>query len=116
MARDHRPRASGSPTALDELYAYYEGTEAMLDERAARRGAGPRRRARPGGFRAFLDDAAALSPRAGARGAGAARWSLAAARHAVDFDTWRSLAREGGVSRARAVELTSAMVLRAAGR
>jgi hypothetical protein len=39
---------------------------------------------------------------------------LAAARHAVDFRTWRSLARDGGVSRAGAVELTSAMVRRAA--
>ena len=40
---------------------------------------------------------------------------LAAARHAVDFHTWRSLARDGGVSRAGVVELTSAMVSRAAG-
>ena len=68
------------------------------------------------GFRAFVDDAArALA--AGWRARGRRRAVVAtAARHAVDFATWRSLAREGGVSRAWAVELSSAMVLRAAGR
>jgi hypothetical protein len=40
---------------------------------------------------------------------------LAAGRHAVDFQTWRSLAGDGGVSRAGVVELTSAMISRAAG-
>jgi hypothetical protein len=40
---------------------------------------------------------------------------VAATRHAVDFHTWRSLARDGGVSRPGVVELTSAMVSRAAG-
>ena len=40
---------------------------------------------------------------------------LAAARHVVDFHTWRSLARDGGVGRAGVVELASAMVSRAAG-
>ena len=39
---------------------------------------------------------------------------LAAARHAVDFQTWRTLAHDGTVNRAGVVELTSAMVSRAA--
>ena len=39
----------------------------------------------------------------------------AAARHAVDFQTWRSLVRDGGVSRAQAVKLASAVVLVAQG-
>ncbi len=39
----------------------------------------------------------------------------AAARHAVDFQTWRSLVRDGGVSRAQAVKLASAVVLAAQG-
>jgi hypothetical protein len=34
----------------------------------------------------------------------------AAVRHAVDFHTWRSLARAGGVSRAQAVKLAGALV------
>ena len=38
---------------------------------------------------------------------------VAATRHAVDFSTWRSLARDGGVRRAGVVELASAMVSRA---
>ena len=66
-------------------------------------------------FRAYLDEAArALAAGWGARGRRRAML-LAAARHAVDFHTWRSLARDGGVSRAGVVELTSAMVGRAAG-
>jgi hypothetical protein len=48
----------------------------------------------------------------GARG-GRAAVVRAATRHAVDFRTWRSLTRDGGVSRAQAVELSSAMVRRA---
>ena len=39
----------------------------------------------------------------------------AAARHAVNFQTWRSLVRDGGVSRAQAVALASALVLAAQG-
>jgi hypothetical protein len=67
-------------------------------------------------FLAYLDDAAhALAKGWGARGRRRAML-LAAARHAVDFYAWRSLARDGGVSRAGVVELTSAMVSRAAGR
>ena len=66
-------------------------------------------------LRAYLDDAArALAAGWGARG-GRRAMLLAATRHAVDFHTWRSLARDGGVSRAGVVELTSAMVSRAAG-
>ena len=38
----------------------------------------------------------------------------AAVAHAVDFHTWRSLVREGGLGRAQAVELVSAMIERAA--
>ena len=34
----------------------------------------------------------------------------AAVRHAVDFHTWRSLAKAGGLSRAQAVTLAGALV------
>ncbi len=66
-------------------------------------------------FRAYLDEAASvLAAGWGVRGR---RRSLvvAAARHAVDFSTWRSLARDGGVPRTGVIELASAMVGRAAG-
>jgi AcrR family transcriptional regulator len=102
--------------ALDELYAYYERNDAMwtnvlrddtLVEAVA---------SAITGFWAYLDGAAAaLAAGWGARG-GRRAMVLAAARHAVDFRTWRSLVHDGGVSRAGAVELASAMVRRAADR
>jgi AcrR family transcriptional regulator len=101
-------------TALGELYAYYEGTEAMYtnilrDETlVAPVGAGLSH------FRAYLDGAARVLA-AGWDVRGRRRAMLvAAARHAVDFHTWRSLAHDGGVRRAGVVELASAMVARAA--
>jgi AcrR family transcriptional regulator len=100
--------------ALDELYAYYEGTEAMYANllRDASLVAPVESRLAP--FRSFLDDAAhVLAAGWGARG-GRQTLILAAARHAVDFHTWHSLARDGGVRRAGVVELASAMVGRAA--
>jgi AcrR family transcriptional regulator len=102
--------------ALDELYAYYERNEATLtnvlrDETLVD--------ALPPvltEFWAYLDGAAgALAEgwdvRGGRRGV-----LVAATRHAVDFQTWRSLTRDGGVSRAAIVELASAMINRAARR
>jgi AcrR family transcriptional regulator len=102
--------------ALDELYAYYERNEAvwtnvLRDETLVESVASTLK-----GFWGYLDDAAAaLAAGWGARG-GRRRVLLAAARHAVDFHTWRSLARDRGLSRAAVVELASAMVVRAAGR
>jgi AcrR family transcriptional regulator len=102
--------------ALDELYAYYERNEAMWtnvlrDETLVDAVASAMT-----GFWAYLDHAAgALAEGWGVRG-GRRRILLAAARHAVDFHTWRSLSREGGVSRAAVVELASAMITRAASR
>ncbi len=99
--------------ALDELYAYWEETAAMwtniLRDETLVDVVG--RTLVP--LRDFLDDAArALAAGWGARGR--RRTMLAAAtRHAVDVHTWRSLAREGGASRAEAVALSSAMVTRA---
>lgn len=101
---------------LDELYAYYERTGAMLANVLRDAAMVPGVEPALAGFRAFVEEAAcALAAGWGARGQRRAVVA-AAARHAVDFATWRSLACEGGVSRERAVELTSAMVVRAAGR
>jgi AcrR family transcriptional regulator len=101
--------------ALDELYAWYEITGSMwttvLRDETLVAAVGPALEP----LYAYLDDAArALAAGWGARGRRRAML-LAAARHAVDFHTWRSLARDGGVSRAGVVELSSAMVGRAAG-
>jgi AcrR family transcriptional regulator len=101
--------------ALDELYAWYEITGSMwtnvLRDETLVAAVGPALEP----LRAYLDDAArALAAGWGARGRRRATL-LAATRHAVDFQTWRSLARDGGVSRTGVVELTAAMVERAAG-
>ena len=100
--------------ALDELYAWYEVTGSMwttvLRDETLVTALGPAL----GPLRAYLDEAArSLAEGWGVRG-GRRAVLLAAVRHAVDFQTWRSLAGEGGVSRGAAVELTSAMVGRAA--
>jgi AcrR family transcriptional regulator len=114
-------RAVADPAArlacgLDELYAYYEGTGAMLTNvlRDAALVAAVEPALAP--FRGFVEEAGrALGAGWGARGQ--RRHVVAAAvRHAVDFATWRSLAADDGVTRVQAVELASAIVLRAAGR
>jgi AcrR family transcriptional regulator len=101
-------------TALDELYAYYEGTEAMYTNLLRDETLVAPVGAKLTQFRAYLDAAARVLA-AGRNVRGRRRAMLvAAARHAVDFHTWRSLARDGGVRRASVVELASAMVNRAA--
>jgi AcrR family transcriptional regulator len=102
-------------TGLHELYAWYETTEEtwtkVLRDETLVPAIGPPLAL----FRAYLDDAArTLATGWGARG-GRRAMLLAAARHAVDFHTWRSFARDGGVSRAGVIELSAAMVRRAAG-
>jgi AcrR family transcriptional regulator len=101
-------------TALDELYAYYEDTEAMYTNLMRDETLVAPVASRLPRFRAYLDGAArVLAAGWGARGDRRAL-VVAAARHAVDFHTWRSLARDGGVRRAGVVELAAAMVSRAA--
>ena len=100
--------------ALDELYAWYEITGSMwttvLRDETLVAAVGPALAP----LRVYLDEAARiLAAGWGARGRRRAML-LAAARHVVDFHTWRSLARDGGVSRAGVVELASAMVGRGA--
>ena len=101
-------------TALDELYAHYERTEAMYANLFRDETLVASVEARLPLFRAYLDGAAdVLAAGWGVRGR-RRTMLVAAARHAVDFQTWRSLARDGGVRRSGVVELASAMVSRAA--
>ena len=99
--------------ALDELYAFYEGTAAMWANIFRDEPLVPAIGPNLARFRGYLDDAA----RALAEGRPDPDRAMlrAATRHAVDFFTWRSLALDGGLGRAQAAELTSAMVRRAAG-
>jgi AcrR family transcriptional regulator len=96
----------GLADGLNELYGWYEQTEAVLTNL----------------YRDFelvdavpeamqpLNDYFADARRALGKGLPRRRVVAAAIRHAVDFKTWQSLAREGGLSRAQAVRLVSAMV------
>jgi AcrR family transcriptional regulator len=112
-------RAIGDPqerltAALDGLYAYYEDNEPMYVNILRDAALVPAVDEALDPFRAFLDEAAAaLAAGWPARGE-RRRMVAAAARHVVDFWTWRSLARDGAVTRAQAVELAAAMVQRPA--
>ncbi len=100
--------------ALDELYSYYERTEPMLTNvlRDATLVDAVDSALEP--FRAYLAEAATIL---------AAGWSARSRRrrvldaslhHAVDFQTWRSLAFTNGLTRAEAAELVIALVASAA--
>ena len=101
--------------ALDELYAFYEETGAMWANVFRDEPLVPAIGPNLARFRGFLDDAARALAEGWPDRGGPDDMLLAAARHAVDFQTWRSLAVDGGLERGQAVELASAMVRRAAG-
>jgi AcrR family transcriptional regulator len=95
--------------ALDELYAYYERTDAMFSNvlrdaevlDLARDAVAP--------LEAYLDEATEVLS-TGRRSRGRRREVLKGAlRHAVSFSTWRSLSTNG-VARSDAVRLVSALV------
>jgi AcrR family transcriptional regulator len=92
--------------ALDELYAYYERNETMYANLFRDEALMPVVRDRFVGFREYLAEAARVL----GRGRPRRRAVRAALRHAVDFRTWRSLAREGGLSRAQTIALMTALV------
>jgi AcrR family transcriptional regulator len=92
--------------ALDQLYTYYERNETMYSNLFRDEELNETVRDTFTGFREYLDAVV----RALGRGRPRRRTVTAALRHAVDFRAWRSLARDGGLSRAQAVKLMSAMV------
>ncbi len=101
-------------TALDELYRYYERNESMLSN-LNRDSSLPIVRVHLAPVEAYLQEvAASLSTGWPARGA-RRRVLAAAVGHALKFETWRSLVRDGGVTRAQAVRLAAALVESASG-
>jgi AcrR family transcriptional regulator len=92
--------------ALDELYAYYERNETMYVNLFRDELLMPVVRDAFQGFRDYLAEAARVLNRGRPR----RRTVSAALRHALDFRTWRSLTRDGGLSRAQAVKLMTALV------
>jgi hypothetical protein len=63
---------------------------------------------------AYVEEAGRTLARGWPASGGRRKVLNAAVRHAVDFQTWRSLARTGGVSRAQAVKLAGGLVQSAA--
>src|SRR3954466_11913517 len=86
--------------ALDDLYAYYERHESMYANLFPDQHLVPTVHETFQGFR----DSLAEAVRVLSRGRPRRRTISGALRHAVDFQTWRSLTRDGGLSRSQAVK------------
>jgi AcrR family transcriptional regulator len=101
-------------TGLGELYGWYARNERMLENITRDEALVPAMREPRKRFVGLMQAiAGALVAGRGERGARRRR-VLAAAGHAVAFETWRSLAREQGLSEGQAVELMSRFVSAAA--
>jgi AcrR family transcriptional regulator len=103
-------------TALEEMYAYWRRTERMMENliRDEETNQNVKRN-----FKAFHQFMAAavdiLMTGRGLRGRARNR-TKAAIGHALDFSTWRSLAREQGLDDGEAVDLVLGLVVAAGGR
>jgi AcrR family transcriptional regulator len=99
---------------LDEAYRYYEVAAPMLAGIARDREFIPNVDENMAPFATFSARALdVLSAGWGARG-GRARLVRTAVGHALAFETWASLTRDGGATRPQAVELLRALVAQAA--
>ncbi len=96
--------------ALDEIYAFYRQTEAMLENLFRDEDVVPIVRERFAAFRAYFA-AAQDTLMAGRQLRGGAKLrTRAAVGHAIAFSTWRSLVREQGLDDAAAAGLMGALV------
>ena len=96
--------------ALDDLYAYYERTERMLENNTRDVALVPALRPSMDAFLAYFDTAAEVLME-GRRLRGRARAQVRAAiGHALAFETWRSLVRRQGLRRREAVALMARLV------
>jgi AcrR family transcriptional regulator len=100
----------GLPDGLDQLYRWYEETDAMWSNvyRDAELVEAVPEAMKP--LLVYLENAR----HALATGLPRRKAVSAAIAHAVDMNTWRSLVRDGGLKRSEAIDLVSAMVERAA--
>jgi AcrR family transcriptional regulator len=97
-------------TVLDELYAYYERTEGMLEKLLRDAATVPIVDELMGAFRAFLEITAETLIK-GRRSRGSARRrQRAAIGHAIAFSTWQDLRRTQGLDGRRAAELMARLV------
>ena len=96
--------------ALQELYAYYQGTERMIENLHRDEHTMPVVKQLFGGFRDYISTAGeTLIKGCPARGRNRER-VRAAIGHALAFTTWRSLTREQGLSDPQAADLMCRLV------
>ena len=102
--------------ALEELYAYWRRTERMMENLIRDEATNENVRRHFRSFHEFMAAAGEiLLAGRGVRGHARQR-TLAAIGHALDFSTWRSLAREQGLDDDEAVELMIGLVAAASSR
>jgi AcrR family transcriptional regulator len=103
-------------TALEDLYAYWRRTQPMMENLIRDEATNEHVKRNFRSFHEFMGAAGEiLLAGRGVRGRARQR-TLAAIGHALDFSTWRSLAREQGVGDAEAVELMMGLVAAASSR
>jgi AcrR family transcriptional regulator len=100
--------------ALDELYAFYRRTEAMLENLFRDETTVPLVRERFAAFHGYLAAARDTLMAGRKLRGGARRQTNAALGHAIAFSTWKSLVREQELSDADAAILARALVMGAA--
>jgi AcrR family transcriptional regulator len=97
-------------SALEQLYAFYRGTERMLDNLHRDEATMPIVKRLFGGFREYIS-AAHETLMSGRAARGNARQRVRAATgHALAFATWRSLTREQGLDDSQAADLMCRLV------
>jgi AcrR family transcriptional regulator len=101
-------------SALLQLYGYYRGTEAMLDNLHRDEPLMPTVERQFAGFREYQSAARATLTRGRPERGRARRRVGAAIGHALSFASWRSLAREQGLDDAQAADLMSRLIAAAA--
>ncbi|MET7993407.1 TetR/AcrR family transcriptional regulator [Amycolatopsis sp. NPDC005232] len=96
--------------ALKQLYAFYSEVEPMLVNSLRDAVEMPAVERALESMAAFLEDATSLLSAGWSPARGRKRFVVAAVRHALAFDTWRSLVREAGLSTNDAAKLMATMV------
>ncbi len=97
-------------TALRQLYEWYERGEYMLEKTTRDVALVPALRPSMEAFAAWFDSAADAIVRLRAESGARRRRVRAAVRHALAFETWRSLVREQRLTRTEAIELMAGLV------
>lgn len=97
-------------TALEQLYAWFEEAEPMLERTTRDAATVPALQPSMQAFGQWFEAATEVLVRGRAERGGRRRRVKGAIGHAIGFETWRSLTRGQGLERGEAIELMLAMV------